>query len=170
MAEYVQTQYSINPEVGFVGDIARPNEPFALDSGILGVPAGATIGEPTPGMGVFWDTGTNTFQVAETAANRLLICGILHYRKDDVQDADDEVVFANGDFVQVCVMGTIWVTAGAAAEYDQILEFQADGKWDGLSRVTTVANFKGKPVVSASRFTAADTNIIEARIGYGRVL
>ena len=50
MAEYVQTQYSINPEVGFVGDIARPNEPFALDSGILSVPAGATaaLSEPTP--------------------------------------------------------------------------------------------------------------------------
>ena len=168
MAEYVQTQYSINPEVGFVGDIARPNEPFALDSGILS--HGTTAALSVPGAGVFWDTSTNTFQVPETAANRLIICGILHYRKDDVQDADDEVVFADGDFVQVCIMGTIWVTAGAAVEYSQILEFQADGRWDGLSRVSAVASVKGLPIVSASRFTAADTNIIEARIGYGRVL
>ena len=67
-------------------------------------------------------------------------------------------------------MGTIWVTAGAAAEYDQILEFQPDGKWDGIARQTAVASLKGKPVVSASRFTAVDTDIIEARIGYGNVL
>ena len=169
MAEYVQTQYSINPEVGFVGDIARPNEPFALDSGLLSV-AGAVITEPTPGMGVYWETSTDRFRVADSAATRLLICGILHYRKDDVQDADDNVVFADGDFVEVCVMGTIWVTAGASAEYNQILEFEADGRWDGIARQTAIASIKGKPVVSASRFSAVDTNIIEARIGYGNVL
>ena len=169
MAEYVQTVYSVNPTVGYVGDIARPGEPFATDSGLLSV-AGAIITEPTPGMGVYWDNTVDRFRVADSAASRLLICGILHYRKDDVQDASDNVVFADGDFVEVCVMGTIWVTAGAACEYNQILEFQADGKWDGLVRQTAVSSLKGKPVVSASRFTAVDTNIIEARIGYGNVL
>jgi hypothetical protein len=169
MAEYVQTVYSVNPTVGYVGDISRPGEPFALDSGLLGV-SGVIITAPTPGMGVYWDTTTDRFRVADSAATRLLICGILHYRKDDVQDADDEVVFADGAFVEVCIMGTIWVTAGAACEYNQILEFFGDGRWDGIARQTAVASIKGKPVVSASRFSAVDTDIIEARIGYGNVL
>ena len=67
-------------------------------------------------------------------------------------------------------MGSIWVTAGAAAEYDQIISFQTDGKWDGVARVTDIANIVSKPVISGSRFTAADNDMIEARIGYGRVI
>lgn len=169
MATYAQTEYSINPEVGYVGDISRPNEAFTIDTGRLYIATGAAV-ESVPGAAVFWNIAQNAYEVADSSADLLRVTGILHYRKDDVQDASDDVVFIDGQFVEVCVLGSIWVTAGAGVEYDQIISFQTDGKWDGVARVSGIADIVSKPVVSVSRFTAADNSMIEARIGYGRVI
>ena len=170
MARNVQTVYQINPDVGFIGDISRPNEPFAMDSGYLHVPTSATR-NPRPGDAVYWNETNVQFAVPTSAAQQLLVTGILHYRKDDVAGDADQVEFEDGDFVEVCIMGTLWVRAGNAVHYQRVIEWQTgDYKWNQQAPPTAVAGLYRNPIVSASRFVAADTDIIEARIGYGRVL
>ena len=172
MAQYVQNSYEINPPVGYVGDNARPSEPFAIDTGLINIPSGAAVQAPRPGMAVYWNATANAYEVPETTANRLLVCGILHYRRDRVQNASDQIVFSDGAFVEVCIMGTIWVEAHDAIEYNQVLSFRiaTPFRWSGGSRVSALADAAQLPVVSATRGTVAAGDIIEARVGYGRVI
>ena len=166
----VQTSYEINPDRGFPGSLARPTEPHALDSGVMVVPAAATR-NPRPGDAVYWDATNNGFAIPTTNAHLLLVCGILSYRKDQVANVDSIVEYVNGEEVEVGVLGTFWVTAGGAVEYYSQLEWQhGDYKWDAKSRVTTIATIVSVPIVCVSRFAGADTEIVQARIGYGRVI
>ena len=165
----IQRVYEINPEVGFVGDLARPSEPHSLESGLLHVPTGAAR-NPRPGDAVYYDTTANGFAVPTDAAERLLVVGILHYRRDAVA-AGSVISFADDTEVEIGVFGTFWVEAGAAAEYGQILQWQLDDqKWDPLARVADIASMAQTPIVCVSRSAGADGDIIQARIGFGRVI
>ena len=62
----VQQSYSINPDVGFAGQIAEPNSPMRIEQGILHVPAAGTT--PRPGYAVYYDTGNNAWALPTNAA------------------------------------------------------------------------------------------------------
>ena len=166
----IQRSYSINPADGFPGVLAEPSAPHHLESGLMYVPASATR-NPRPGDAVYYDTTENAFAIPTTAAQSLLVCGILSYRADKVANASSIVEYLDGEECEVGDLGTFWVTAGAAMEYGQIIAWdRADFKWDPAARVTAIADIVPYPIVCASRIAAVDTGIAKARIGYGRVI
>ena len=197
MAQTVQTGYEINPEFGFAGDIARPGEPHAYDSGLLHVPASSTR-NPRPGDALIYDATHNEWRVPATAAESLAALGIMTYRVDRIQNATSNMLdFADESEIEIGVHGTFWVVAGEAVEYgDRLVWDVADYKWnvaaapaavdvpDSTANTVTanavvaanlvaqinavVAALGRLPVVCVSRAPAADGDLIEARIGYGR--
>lgn len=194
----VQGTYEVNPDVGFPGAIARPYEPHALDSGLIHVPTGATR-RPRPGDAVVYDQTEDAYKLPTSDAESLEVAGILSYRADTVQDASQVTEFADGDEVEVAVLGTWWVRAGSAVEYgDRLAWDRADFKWDPQAdpAASAIADLTGTvnlalvnqlkdavivsvnaalaslsriPIVCVSRFAGADTDIVMARIGFGRV-
>ena len=172
----VQTTYATYPERGYAGLPARPTEPHTLDAGLLHVPTGATR-NPRPGDAVYYDAGENAFAIPTSAAESLLVCGILSYRQDTVANDDDIVEFKNDDEVQVGVFGTFWVVAGSAMEYGQAIGWnRTDFEWDPLSTTaaTTVAELNARlryvNITCVSRQAVAADGLAMARIGYGRIL
>ena len=115
--------------------IAEPSAPHHLDSGLLYVPSAATR-NPRPGDAVYYDVTQNALRSPQSAAESLLVCGILSYRQDQVANADSIVEFLDGAEVQIGDFGTFWVVAGGAVEYGQIISWdRADFKWDAAARV-----------------------------------
>ena len=49
----VQQSYSINPDVGYPGQIAEPNSPKRIEAGVMRVPAAGDT--PRPGYAVYYD-------------------------------------------------------------------------------------------------------------------
>lgn len=166
----VQKSYDINPDVGYAGDIARPSEPHSLDSGLISVPSAATR-NPRPGDAVYYDTTANAFAIPTTAAHSLLVCGILSYRADTVANAASILEYGDGDEVEIGVFGTFWVPAGSAVEYGQMISWdRTDFQWDADARVTAIASILPNPIVCVSRKAGAADDMVQARIGYGRVI
>ena len=183
VSQSVQTSYQINPELGFPGDLARPNEPHSLDSGTLHVPTGATR-KPRPGDALYYDTGQNKFAIPTSAAQVQNVVGLLHYRKDRVQNVNSTLEFENNAEIEVAIFGTFWVVAGSAIAYDARIDWDhQDFKWDpapelslpnGYGAATVKAAIEAAlgrvPIVCATRGGAStDGQIIEARIGYGHL-
>ena len=182
----VQGTYEINPDRGFPGDLARPTEPHALDSGVIHVPAAAPR-KPRPGDAVYYNTTEDAYAIPTTAANLAVVVGILSYRKDVVQSgaARDTVEYSDGAEVEVGVHGTFWVTAGSAIEYGgRIIWDIADYKWDALtipavaganvaavvtSINATLTAYGRTPIACVSRQAVAADGLAQARIGFGRI-
>ena len=181
MATTVQSSYEIYPELGFPGDNARPDEPTSQDSGKIYVPDSGR--NPRPGDAVMYDRTRQRFALPTSAGEAARTVGILTYRKDQVANADTITEFSNDDEVQIAVHGTFWVTAGGTVRYGDLLRWQTDDyKWD-LHAVPSVSGAQSAatinalltaigayPIVCVSRFEAADGDVIQARIGYGRVI
>ena len=166
----VQQTYTINPPVGFAGTIAEPNAPTRTERGILRVPAAATRANPRPGDSLFWNTAQNAWEVPDTAAEQILVEGILTYRTDTVQSASSILQFSNGDEIEIVTMGVVWVQAGGNVERGNQLQMQTDDwKYDSHARVTGIANVRILPIVCYSA-SGADTHIVKAGIGFGRVI
>ena len=194
----IQRNYEINPEVGFVGDLARPDEPHALESGLLHVPDAATR-MPRPGDALYYNETENRYAIPTTAAQVLATIGILHYRRDAVVATGATVEFGDGAEIEVAVFGTFWVSAGSAMEYGQRIDWDiADFQWDPSGAITVAAvtdvaansavaintakdaiiasaqdaiDALGRlPIACVSRHPVAANGIAQARIGYGRIL
>ena len=167
----IQGNYSINPEVGFVGMISDPNAPTYIQEGQLHLATGDNRSAGArPGDAVGWDSTNDAWRVAHTAATRILVSGILTYRQDDVASSNDQTRFHDGDQIFVVRMGIVWVTAGGAVEQDDQIEFQIDDfKYDLQARVTAIANMAAHPIVCYSR-SGVNNAIVKAAIGYGRVI
>ena len=167
----IQLSYEINPEIGFVGDLARPNEPHSLDSGVLVVPAAATR-MPRPGDALYYDTANDGFAIPTTAARRCMATvGILHYRRDAVVESGATVAFGDGAEIEVAVFGTFWVSASAAMEYGQRIHWDtATFDWSPKTTPNSVANLGRLAIVCVSRHAVGVGGIAQARIGYGRIL
>ena len=166
----VQQSYSINPDIGFPGQIAEPNSPMRIQEGRLFVATGDSRQNPRPGDAVYWDNSNDAWRVANAAANQLRISGILTYRADIVASATNFAQYSSGDQIFVVTMGVVWVTAGGTVEQGNQLEFQTDDyKYDSLARVTAIANIVTKPIECFS-VSGADNGVIRAAIGYGRVI
>ena len=137
----IQTSYSINPGRGFPGDIARPSEPHAIDSGAIHVPVGAAR-KPRPGDPVYYDRANDGFAIPTTAALLQTVLGVLTYRHDTVQSGSerDTIEFSDGDEVEVVRFGTVWVVAGSALEYGQRIDWDTgDYMWDAQADPASLA-------------------------------
>ena len=102
----IQTTYDINPERGFLGDLARPTQPHASDSGQLYVPDDGR--SPRPGDALYWDAARNRFALPTNAAQLQEVVGVLTYRKDTVQTKESILQFANDAEIEIAVFGTYW--------------------------------------------------------------
>ena len=206
-SQTIQQTFAVNPEIGFAGDVARPNEPHATDSGTLHVPSSATR-KPRPGDALYYSTSEDEWAVPTNAAQSALVAGILHYRKDLVQNMAGVLEFDDEAEIEIGVFGTFWVVAGSAiAHGDLIAQDRSDHQWDTVGGIsadaveipasgagalpstwnsgtattvvnTVIASLKDQitsglhrvPIVCVSRDGAAAAgDIIEARIGFGRV-
>lgn len=169
MAGTIQQTYNVNPGRGFPGLLAEPSAPHRTDSGVLHVPTNGTV--PKPGMALYYDAAQNAFRLPTDAATTRAVVGILSYRKDDVANASQQVVFKDKDEIELITVGVVWVTAGGAVEYGQQVVWQhGDQKWDALARVTTIATMHSLPIFSVNRFAVADGGLFKAAIGYGRAI
>ena len=182
MNESVQQNYNIYPGRGYAGGIARTDEPTVTQRGIIKLDAGITV---RPGIGLTYDRSDQTYipAVAGTVAD---IVGMLGYNISQVQNVDDQVVFANGDEIRVNLMGTFWAAAHEAIEeHDRLVFNPGSGQWAVLAaaegpaagNVTLNAAYNQTvrngisagsrlPVVAASRATTAG-EIFEVRLGWG---
>ena len=167
----VQQSYSINPDIGYPGQIAEPNSPTRIEVGVLHVDSAATRANPRPGDAVFYNNGENAWQVPITAADQLAVGGILTYRADTVAATNNFLQFSDGAEIFVCTVGVVWVIAGGASERGDNLVMQTDDwKWDVAARVTTVAAMHEMPIQNVSRTAVVDTGLVKAAIGYGRAI
>ena len=167
----VQQSYSINPPVGFPGQIAEPNSPTRVERGTLQVPASATRANPRPGDHLYYNNTQNAWQVPTSAATQLQVGGILGYRADDVAASNDFVQYSDGDEVEVITMGVVWVVAGGASERGDIVVMQTDDwQYDAVTRVTAVTDIQEMPTVNYQRGAVASGDIFKVAIGYGRAI
>lgn len=182
MNESVQQNYNIYPGAGYPGGIARPEEPTIIQRGIIKLATGVTV---QPGVALTYDRSDQTYvpAVAGTVAD---IVGMLGYSISRVQNAENQVVFANGDQIRINLFGTFWAESHEALEeHDRLVFNPASNQWGILADAVgpaagnttlnaaynqTVRNGISAgsrlPVVAASRATAAG-EIFEARIGWG---
>lgn len=170
MARFVQQNFNVYPAKGFPGMVAQPAGMCMTDSAQLHVPTAATR-NPRPGDALYYDRTENQFAIPTTAAQSLLVCGILGYRQDHVASTTHVVEYEDNDAIQVIRVGSVWVTAGSAVEYDDLIAWDtADYKWDVLTKPAAFANLVEHPIYCATFGTIADNDVVIARVGFGRVL
>ena len=134
-----QQNYNINPERGFPGMLARPSEPHATGSGLMGT--GGTANAPSPGDPVYYDASTRRFRVPVDDTHFDQICGILGYRVDQVARSDSTVEYSDGDEIQFFTFGTIWVRAEATLTYGQSIHWNGSTqRWFVGTRLPVMAN------------------------------
>ena len=135
-----QSNYDVKQARGRYGLIARSNGPYAVDFGPAYVPNNGT--DLQPGYGVYWNSTNNGFAHPTTDAQLKQIVGVCSYNVGTVQstlssgipsgsNTDKVLKYANGVPVRILVSGAIWLKAGTAAAYGDILRYnRADKDWD----------------------------------------
>ena len=167
----VQNNYSINPPVGFPGQIAEPNSPKRIERGVLHIESSATRTNPRPGDALFYNNAQNGWQVPITAADMLAVGAILSYPADTVANVASIVQFSDNDEIEIITMGVVWVIAGGASERGDLLAMQVDDwKYDETNRVTGITALHEVPIQNYDNTPAVNNAIIKAAIGYGRVI
>ena len=174
----VQTTTNTYPGVGLPGEIARPNEPIRIERLPVHVPSSGR--KPRPGDAVYWDATANGVAVPTSAATELDTIGIVHFEQNRVQnkltavpsgaDTDTFIGYEDDEIAPIVVMGTVYVRAGGAVEFGDLLRMQnVDKKWDADNTdPPTTAKLYRRPVECVSK-VGADGGLIEANIGGGRV-
>ena len=164
----IQTETTINPEIGDVGNIAEPNAPTLIDSGVIHVPTSAR--KPRPGDPLLYDNTENAWKIPTSDAEFRAVTAILTYRQDRVA-TERMVEFADGAEIEFCLVGSIWLLAGEAIERSSLITWdRATFRWDALARPTAVNQMLSSPIYNGNRGTASNGSIIKGRIGLGRVL
>ena len=170
MPSRIQSQFDLYQQIGYPGQIARPNEPWAADRGPMIVNATSTR-KGRPGDAVYWDTTNNGFAVPHNVATQLLVIGVIGYDGEVAHqlsavpsgsNSDYIVQYDDDDPIKVITMGSVFLIAGGAVEYSHILRFQTDHKWNE-DTPTAFADTMYR-LIECTSLTGADTNIIEARI------
>ena len=170
----IQTTTNTYPGRGLLGELARPGEPYAIDFLPAQVPSSGR--KPRPGDSVYWDETNNGAAFPTTAALRRTVIGIVHYDLSAVQkklsavpsgaDTDQFIEYEDGEFMPVVVMGTVFIRAGAAVEYGQLLSQSADYKYDP-DDPTDYGSIPQRGIECVS-LAGADNGLIEARVTSGR--
>ena len=168
MVRQIQTVYNRYQQKGFVGALVRPNAPYEYDNGLAGV----TV---SPGQGVWYDASNNDFRLPTSAAERLLVVGIVSYDPGTVQsnlasvpsgsNSDTDIEFAADANIKIGVRGSFFVVAGEALEYgDQLVYNQTTERWVAAPALTADATSLPKAsIVCIERAAVADGDIIEVR-------
>ena len=173
-----QNQYDVNPQIGYVGAIARDKEPYAIDLLPVQVPSGGR--NPRPGDAVYWDSTNNGAAVPTTAALSEQVFGIVTYYEGVVAgslsstpsgaNSPQFIEYADGQNMPVVVMGTVWTLAGGAIEYSNLVRWNITNfDFEALTTPASFADMLWRPIECVS-IVVADTNIFESRIGFGRAL
>ena len=171
----IQLSSGTYPSRGMPGELARPGEPYAMDFLPAQVPVSGR--KPRPGDGVYWDATNNGAAVASTAAQGLLVVGIVHFDLSKVQsklsavpsgsDSAQFIEYDDGVFMPVITIGAVYVRAGSACEYGDLMRFQEDDyKWDADNPSSFAELFKRS--IECISVVGADAGLIEVRIN-GRV-
>ncbi|MCY3553731.1 MAG: hypothetical protein OXH56_00270 [Gemmatimonadetes bacterium] len=187
----IQQRYRAHQQEGWPGQLARPNEPHYYHTGILHIPANGR--KPRPGDALVYDSSQDSFKLPTSDAESAKVCGILAYDQGTVQkslasaptgvNSEAFVEYENDAVVKVGVMGTFFVMAGAAMEYDQLVEWQRDDYlWNPVSDLalaltgnqtsTTIntgvnallAAMRRCPIVCVSREPVPANQLAEVRI------
>lgn len=166
----VQTQYEINPDVGFAGGVALPEMPHAVTAGRALVDTTYTT-KPKPGDAMVYVRASNAWVTARDS-DKHLVRGVLSYRPDTVQDRNDDIEYENGDEIQVAILGGYWVNVNVAVSYDDPLVWDADERRFVRQTVDTasvadIANTAGGNTPSSAQ---VDTAIRELRTNINNVL
>ena len=172
----VQFSYNTYAQRGYIGDLARPDEPHAIDYVPAYVPTSGR--NPRPGDMVHWDATNNGAAFALNANASETVFGIVTYYPGQVggtlaatpsgANSDQFIEYKDGELMPVIVMGTAWLLAGAALEYGNLIR-QHHTNFD-YTTVTKPADFGtliAAPVTVVD-VAVADGDIFQARIGYGR--
>ena len=159
----VQQSYSINPEVGFAGQIAEPNSPMRIEQGVLHVPAAGTT--PRPGYAVYYDTGNNAWALPTNAATSLRASGILTYRADGVANNSDISwsLKTNSRFSSSPWAFAGWLLAVPLNAISRCIGTGATSNGILLARVTAVADMYTNPVEAMNSQAAADERHFQGR-------
>lgn len=162
----VQRTYAINPDAGFIGDLAEPNSPHRIEVGELYLASGTL----RPGAMLTYDSTNNGWTVTQSVANAL---GFLTYRADRVQSAESILQFSNGDEIEIATMGVYWALSGAAMNYGALLTYTSSSRdWDPVTAdpPTTVAAIPRLPMTCAQRGgVSGAAEIFKLAVGMGRV-
>lgn len=170
----IQTTTNTYPSRGLPGELARDGEPYAIDFLPVQVPDSGR--KPRPGDAVYWDA-TNNGVAAVVSGQMANMIGIVHYDLSKVQDTlsstpsgadtDQYIEYDDGEFAPIITLGTVYVRAGAACEYGQLMAQQVDDrKWNPDDPKTYGGLYKRS--VECVSVSGADGDIIEVRVS-GRV-
>ena len=181
----IQTEYTRYQQPGWVGGLARPNEPFIYDTGPLYVATSGTL--PRPGEPVRWNATQDAFQLVSTSTRANMV-GIVSYEPATVQGALTTVPaganspafveYADGAFVKIGVLGTFWVIAENAMQYGDPVRYNAtERKWESYTpalpatydNAASLALIRALPVTCVSAAPVAVDGIAEIRFGHGRI-
>ena len=171
----IQLSSNTYPNRGFPGELSRPGEPYAIDFLPAQVPASGR--KPRPGDGVYWNATANGAASASSAAQELLVLGIVHYDLSKVQDklsavpsgsdSAQYIEYEDGEFMPVIIHGSVYVRAGGACEYGNLMRFQEDDyKWDADNPSSYAETFRRS--IECISLVGADEGLIEVRLS-GRV-
>ena len=133
----VQSNYERYAQLGYPGDLARPEEPHAFHEGVFHVSSGST--RPRPGYAVYYNESENAFSLPG-AAHLNLVCGVASFDPGLVAgrgsipsgaNSDSFIEFSDGDPAKVGVFGSFWGIAGEDMEYGDRLTFgtSPSSKW-----------------------------------------
>ena len=175
----IQTQYDINPQAGYVGQLARPAEPYALD--LLPAHAAGNLRKPRPGDMVYWDRTNNGAAVVTSAAEFRDAIGIVTYNPGTVAktlaaapagaNSDTYVEYEDHANMPVLVFGSVHLLAGGAMEYGDAVGYDfGDHDWTTAAapKPAAIGNIIRR-IVECVDLDVSDGDIFTARIGYGRV-
>ena len=74
-----QDSYTVNPPVGMLGELARPNAPHDIIRGVFKHVTGGQSRLARPGDSVFWSTSADGWVLPNTAAESLTVGGIVTF-------------------------------------------------------------------------------------------
>ena len=172
----IQTTTNTYPGVGLPGELASPGEPYRIQLLPVHVPASGR--KPRPGDGLYWNATSNGVAAAASAANELIVIGVGHYDLSRVQnrltavpsgaDTAQYVEYDDGELMPVVLMGSVYVRAGGACEFGDLMRFQDnDFKWDADNPTSYAETFKAS--ISCDSLSGADEDLITVFVnGRGR--
>lgn len=157
---------------GYVGTIARPVPQACFEEGRAHVPSGGT--SIKPGFGLVYDQSENKFKEPTTTAEELAVVGVCSYDLRAIpttlattptnSNSNQSVEFADDKLLRVCIEGVMYLKAGQAIEFGDLLRFDRSADdWVKITAPTAVSGIPRLSVVCLSK-SAADGDLFHGRI------
>ena len=176
----IQSTYSIRPEAGRPGVIARECQATIPDKGLSKVATGAA--KPQPGWAVYWNDTLKGWTVPQNAVESQLALAVVASPGNRVAEASNNttIEFDNNEDIEVISYGHVWVETNSAVEYGDLMEFDATSKKFQKTTLaapgntvsdhsTWLGNLPRVFMVCVSPEPAAANDVVQLRIGGGRI-